>query len=137
TTANPQYANPNTGDYRINNTSPCANQLTNTNTPTQPLTTTSTTTYTNSETPPTPVKGATSTPSGSSAGGATTAGGSTPGQPGSSGSPTPTKPQTGKHRLRRSSTLARIATHKSGGHAKRRRHHKAKQARAHRRGVHG
>jgi len=46
TTANPQYANPNTGDYRINNTSPCANQLTNTNTPTQPLTTTSTTTYT-------------------------------------------------------------------------------------------
>jgi parallel beta-helix repeat protein len=45
TTANPQYANPATGDYRINNTSPCANQLTNTTTPTQPLTTTSTITY--------------------------------------------------------------------------------------------
>ena len=47
TTSNPEYQNPTTGDYRINNTSPCANLLTNTNTPTQPFTTTSTTTYTN------------------------------------------------------------------------------------------
>lgn len=42
TTANPQYVNPTTGDYRINSTSPCANLLTNTTTPAQPFTTTST-----------------------------------------------------------------------------------------------
>ncbi len=45
TTTNPEYANPTTGDYRINSTSPCATLLTNTHTPTQPFTTTSTTTY--------------------------------------------------------------------------------------------
>jgi parallel beta-helix repeat protein len=34
---NPEYANPATGDYRINSTSPCAAFITNTNTPTQPF----------------------------------------------------------------------------------------------------
>jgi parallel beta-helix repeat protein len=55
TTTNPEYANPTTGDYRINSTSPCATLLTNTQTPTQPFTTTSTTTYT-----PTPTETTTS-----------------------------------------------------------------------------
>jgi len=68
TTNNPEYANPTTGDYRINNNSPCANLLTNTNTPTQPFTTTSTTTYT-SET----------NSSGDSTSGSSTSGGSAPG----------------------------------------------------------
>jgi parallel beta-helix repeat protein len=45
TTTNPEYANPTTGDYRINSTSPCATLLTNTHTPTQPFTTTNTITY--------------------------------------------------------------------------------------------
>ena len=55
-TTNPQYANPTTGDYRINSTSPCANLLANTTTPTQPFTTTSTTTYTGTSTSTTGVK---------------------------------------------------------------------------------
>lgn len=44
-TANPNYANPATGDYRVASTSPCATLLSTDTIPTQPFTTTSTTTY--------------------------------------------------------------------------------------------
>lgn len=70
-TANPGYANPTQGDYRVASGSPCAQLLAGNSIPTQPFTTTSTTTSTPeggsggsgessqppSESPPTPSKG--------------------------------------------------------------------------------
>ena len=153
TTTNPQYANPNTGDYRINNTNPCANLLTNTNTPTQPFNTTSTITYTsNNESNGGSTSGGTtsggstsggstsdstssggstsggSTSGGTSSRGSTSGGSTTPTETGRTGKTPPSKPIFKRHlRSGRSATATSATSTVAHTHHH---HHKVKRARS-------
>jgi hypothetical protein len=126
TTSNPEYANPTTGDYRINNTSPCANLLTNTTTPTQPFNTTSTITYTGTSGPAseTATGGSTSGGTTSSSGNTTGSGGAT-GSSGNTSSGETTKTKS-RHHLKARAVASSARLSSSASHAHRR--HKARRA---------
>ena len=133
-TTNPQYANPTTGDYRINSTSPCANLLANTTTPTQPFTTTSTTTY---EGPKATSGGSTGSGGSSGSGGetetsGTSSSGSTPSESTTgTGTPTETTKTSPKHHHHSSArAVTAVRRHVAGRRSIR--HHRAKRARTHR-----
>jgi parallel beta-helix repeat protein len=132
TATNPQYANPQAGDYRINSTSPCANLLTNTNTPTQPFNNTNnnTITYTNNNSSGSSGEATTTTSSSGITSSGTTSGSTT-----SSGTTSPSETtstrKTGssetKAKRHHSRTRATVSSARSSVRHHRHRGHKAKR----------